>query len=857
LSFVQQINQQTGADIAASDDTTGNPDLNGDWTLEVTVGNIESNSIIDTVLLENYAGILPVYNGKEYVLTSTALSWDAAQAEAQQLRGNLVTINDAAEETWLKQTFGDAEEFWIGITDRRVEGQFEWVNGEAVSYTNWAPGEPNNDGNQDYGAMNYGASKQWDDNFSTPTKSLFRGIVEIGSSPTPTPRPGVIGLETSSITVNEGDGSATVAILRNQGSDGTVTVDYRTVAGSATADIDYTPLSGTVTFAPGETRKTVSVPILDDSLIESIEAFGFAIDNVTGGATLLVPRTAQVTIRDNDSSTGGPGEFIYNGNRYVLTSTALSWDAAQSEAQQLGGNLVTITDAAEETWLKQTFGDAEEFWIGLTDRRVEGQFEWVNGEVVTYTNWAPGEPNNTTNQDYGVMNYGASKQWDDSQATILLRGIIEIGPPQGKIAVPPNEPSRETVISGLVQPTAVEWTPDGSKMLVAEKGGVVRVYENGTLLTTSFIDISAQVNGVSDRGLLDIAIHPDFPNNPYVYLLYTYDPPEVYNYTGLAGPDGSGNRAGRLTRVTADISTNYTTAVPGSEVILLGTNSTWNNFNGFANSTNDFDEPPAGILPDGTNLRDFLAADSESHTIGSVEFGPSGALYVTNGDGTSFNNIDPRTIRVQDIDNLSGKVLRINPITGEGLPDNPFYNDDPNANRSKVYQYGIRNSFRMTVHPETEQVYLGEVGWTEWEEINTGGPGANFGWPYFEGASGISFRQNSYQGLPEAQAFYDSGQPVVPSIYALNHGADGINAIVLGDVYTGSVYPEQYRGDLFFNDLGQGIVRNLSFDAAGGVASVETFATGANVVVQINQGPDGRLYYVDLDDGVVGRWLFV
>jgi len=161
------------------------------------------------------------------------------------------------------------------------------------------------------------------------------------------------------------------------------------------------------------------------------------------------------------------------------------------------------------------------------------------------------------------------------------------------------------------------------------------------------------------------------------------------------------------------------------------------------------------------------------------------------------------------------------------------------------------------VHPDTGQVYVGDVGWTQWEEINAAGPGANFGWPFFEGGSGNSLQTGGYRDLPEAQAFYNSGQSTTPSIFALNHAADGINAIVMGDIYTGTLYPEEYSGDLFFNDLGQGIVRNISFDASGNIASVDTFTTGANVVVQIMMGPDGYLYYVDLDDGVVGRWTFV
>ena len=149
----------------------------------------------------------------------------------------------------------------------------------------------------------------------------------------------------------------------------------------------------------------------------------------------------------------------------------------------------------------------------------------------------------------------------------------------------------QTIISGLSNPTSLEWTPDGQNMYVTQKNGFVRVLRDGVLESTPFIDITAMVNGTRDRGLLDIAVHPDFENTPYVYLLFTYDPPEVFDNSGLAGPDGNGNRAGRLIRVTADAANDYKTAVAGSEVILLGTNSTWGNFNGFVNSTNNFSEP--------------------------------------------------------------------------------------------------------------------------------------------------------------------------------------------------------------------------------------------------------------------------
>ena len=117
----------------------------------------------------------------------------------------------------------------------------------------------------------------------------------------------------------------------------------------------------------------------------------------------------------------------YNGKTYQLTSGgAKSWEAAQAEARSLGGNLVTINDAAEEAWLKQTFG-REGLWIGINDAASEGRFRWASGEAVTYTNWAPGEPNNGGGlQDYGWMNYGGNRQWDDHFPDAQLRGIIEI-----------------------------------------------------------------------------------------------------------------------------------------------------------------------------------------------------------------------------------------------------------------------------------------------------------------------------------------------------------------------------------------------------------------------------------------------
>ena len=762
--------------------------------------------------------------------------------------------------------------------------------------------------------------------------------------------PGVIGLATNAYSIDEDAGSVDVVIERGQGSDGNVTVDYRTYAGSASEGEDFQGVSGTAEFLAGETFKVISVPILDDVLEEETELFSFTIDNVQGGATLLVPRTALISILDDENPVGGgdglsfdyrdfsnPVDLQFNGDadtvagRLQLTddgqgqvgsafhTAALALDTETSFASllevQLSGGQGTggadglafvLANTPDGPQALGAPGDGLGYYaIGTASMAIEldtyqNEFDPSDNHVSLLTGGDVVAPLATSPSPVDLNGGGIVYVWIEYDgAGDLLEVFVSSAPTQpdqpllsheidlsallGSQAFlgvsastgglgnehnvlawkfgtsgSPNSPTsfdEEIVIDGLTWPSAIEWSGDGENMYISELPGIVRVFRDGQLLPAPVVDISPRVNFTDDRGLLDIAVHPDLANHPYLYLIYAYDPPEVMNYAGLAGPDGAGNRAGRMERFTLDATTDYTTIVPGSEVVLLGSNSTWENFNAFVDSTNDFDEPPAGVLPGGENLRDFLAADSRSHTVGQVEFGLDGALYVTNGDGVSFNQVDPRAVRVQDVDNLSVKVLRLDPLTGAGLADNPFYDGDPQSNRSKVFQLGFRNPFRFTIHPSTGQIFVGDVGWTMWEEVNTGDAGDNFGWPYYEGASGASARTSEYQNLPEAQAFYASGEPVTPAILALNHGIDGINAIVMGDVYDGDVYSEDYRGDLLFNDLGQGIVRNVSFNADGSIASVETFTTGAEVVVHIRTGPDGYLYYVDLDDGVVGRWI--
>jgi hypothetical protein len=210
---------------------------------------------------------------------------------------------------------------------------------------------------------------------------------------------------------------------------------------------------------------------------------------------------------------------------------------------------------------------------------------------------------------------------------------------------------------------------------------------------------------------------------------------------------------------------------------------------------------------------------------------------------------------VQDVDSLNGKVLRIDPATGLGLPDNPFYDGDPGSNESKVFQLGLRNPFRMSVDQQTGHTWLGEVGYYIYEEINTGGAGSNFGWPFYEGATGVNVKQPLYAQLPEAQAFYNSGLPITAAVAAFPHVAQAgeipIQAIIAGDIYTGNVYPGALQNDLFFTDFINGKIYHIDINDPS--AQVGTLGDIGNGIADFVQGPDGYMYALDLFDGQVLR----
>jgi glucose/arabinose dehydrogenase len=882
--------------------------------------------------------------------------------------------------------------------------------------------------------------------------------------------PGVLSIGTTQVSVNENGATANITVVRTGGSDGVATLDYTTLDGSASAGNDYTAQSGTLTFANGVTSQVISIPILDDTLVEGDEVFSIAVDRPTG-ATLRAPRTAQVTIVDNDVPAGETfvldfpnfanasrlqlnGSAAATSNVLRLTSgvfqggsafyrDALSLDTNTSFQSQFqfrlnggdgtegadgftfmlqdtptgnltlggaGGGLGYSGTGAKSLAIEfDTYdnGDADpnnnsiailrdgvtvsnlavvtapfdlnssaplNAWVdynGSTDRldiylantltkpstalisqtidltAILGNSAYIGFSGGTgglfnnqdIENWkfttnaqsptlgfsrptyqvdeaartatitvrrganasaAAASVNYTTSNgtatagDYtltsGTLNFASGETEKTFTIAIINDTEVErnetinitlsnpIGATLGSqsasvLTIIDNDAGnfvRDVVVSGLNLPTAFEWAAGSDRLYIAEKGGVVKVVENG--VTSVFLDLSDEVNSAvdNDRGLLALTLHPDFVNNPYVYLGYTYDPPEAETGTGLAARDQNGNRPSRLIRVTADASTGYKSIVPNSTVVLLGKNSTWEyTSRPDVNSTSSINTPPSGIvngtniiapasLIDGNgNIRDYLATDSQSHTIGDVVFGTDGSLFVSNGDGASFGRVDLRASRVLDINNLSGKILRIDPITGAGLADNPFYqSSNPNSNASKVYSYGLRNPFRMVINPATNEPVIGDVGWSTWEEINTG-RGKNFGWPYYEGGNGVNLQTGQYSEQPAAQAYYATGATITPAIYARSH-ADGASAISIGDYYTGTTFPSIYQGGLFFSDIASGQVDVLLFNPDGTVNSVKRFASGSEFrYISQMTTRNSDLYYSSLQAGTISRWRAV
>jgi uncharacterized repeat protein (TIGR01451 family) len=206
------------------------------------------------------------------------------------------------------------------------------------------------------------------------------------------------------------------------------------------------------------------------------------------------------------------------------------------------------------------------------------------------------------------------------------------------------------------------------------------------------------------------------------------------------------------------------------------------------------------------------------------------------------------------------------------MPNNPLAgSSDPNARR--IIAHGLRNPFRMTIRPGTNEVWLGDVGWNTWEEIDRIadplGSVENFGWPCYEGSG----HQSGYDGanLNICENLYAQGTgAVVPPYYTYNHSAkvvpgescspnpdgSGASSSTAGVAfYPGGPFPDTYDGALFFADYSRDCIW-VMFRGGNGLPNASdraTFLAPAANPVDLQVGPDGALYYADFDGGTIRR----
>lgn len=319
------------------------------------------------------------------------------------------------------------------------------------------------------------------------------------------------------------------------------------------------------------------------------------------------------------------------------------------------------------------------------------------------------------------------------------------------------------------------------RLFVVEQGGRIKIIQaDGSVNSVPFLDISGQVSNGGEQGLLGLAFHPDYATNGYFYI----------NYTKTNGDT-------QVSRFSVD-PTNPDLADENSELPIIGYTQPFSNHNG-----------------------------------GCIAFSPDGYLYIASGDGGSGG--DPGD-RAQNILLPLGKLLRLdvdNPSGNNNYgipPDNPFIGNPDGLD--EIWSYGLRNPWRFSFDFTENNIWIGDVGQGEIEEINresaTEG-GINYGWRCYEG----SMPYNTTDCPPANELTFPIAE------YSSGSGS-GNCSVTGGYVYRGSVYTD-IAGLYFFADYCSGLIGTV--DANGNLVDHGNFPGNW---VSFGEDINKELYIIDI-----------
>lgn len=438
--------------------------------------------------------------------------------------------------------------------------------------------------------------------------------------------------------------------------------------------------------------------------------------------------------------------------------------------------------------------------------------------------------------------------------------------------VPPGFSDR-AIMRGLSQPTAARFAEDG-RVFVTEKAGLLKEFDGAADSTPTVVaDFRDRIPNFSDRGMLNLAVDPGFTTGrPYLYVYYVLDapiggtPPTTGDDCPQVATEGC-VASGRLSRLTVGPDSALTeekvlledwcqqfTSHAGGGLLFDDVGSLWvTGGEGASYNTVDYGQLPTTPRPGGTAPNVCGDPDTAAGTATTLPAAEGGALRSQDAE----TPVDPQ--------GLGGSLARIDPDTGAPWPGNPLADGTEDVNRQRVVAYGMRNPTTMTFRPGTDEIWVADVGWGAWEEVNritSTGTATNLGWPCYEGTdaqpgyrdAGIAVCQNLYT-TGRAQAPYLSyrhGAPTPGTDTCPNVGSSAVTGVAFAPAEPG--YPEQYRGGLFFADYARGCVWFAPPGADGlpDVSRASTFLTGA-APIDLQVLPDGDLFYVDIVAGEVHR----